>query len=288
LTLLEAIQLFDEFTLEGILAVYVQPNPKDPAFDELTDQFERVLETGHSICLAPDPAPGFRYAYELNIITLDASPRGACPKTTANNRCGIYEKRPTICHTAPVCPTVSMPRNQFDIVTHIKRHHPCDWSTNAPLLISNGKIVNEDVAKNYRKFRSDQRHNGVIIENTFEESELTNYAHLALTSPGQLQHIPIDINTIMLTIYQLRRTAAQKASNQRTESEKFWLDVAMPSPENYFRTQQALMKKLVITYSANPQLQPDDDPSVMIRALNYLVMLNGLVDIAKNTPLDVG
>ncbi len=155
----EAAQFADTFVLQLMMRIYSLPRslidydsplPREAASAEFYES-KRLLgffaaASWHAKVRRGDRVVDYVQYLSLSVLPLDSGSR-ACP-ALAGDRCGIYARRPLACRSVPLHysrPEASGTRD-LDAFTATQGYR-CDTSGQAPLVLAQGKIVDEVLRK---------------------------------------------------------------------------------------------------------------------------------------------
>lgn len=222
LSIREMFSLIDEFVVEASLLCRPTSIPssmraKTAGFhaDLAVMTSARAMELGGVVI--GSSGTGFKSDMQL-VLTLSAnvvrhSHVARCPALLGDNRCGIYEKRPSVCRYVPGQHLLHADQQHKALAVFKSMHtNDCDWSDDAPVLVSGGRIVQPAMLEGFAQAEADETADGELLRRLLTEDPMawgegweTSMSEMLDEAKQSVEAVvPVAIFTLFLT--SLRRS----------------------------------------------------------------------------------
>ena len=159
----EALRLSDVFRLAAQISAWPTSNdfrlPKGTDID-MRKGFLQLRDNAIALGGLRFETDGVPLVATLCANVLDP-PKEHCPALADDGRCRIYERRPDMCRAVPF-------NHELDArlamrVFRQQHQHDCDWSSNAPVVMCNGQIVDPQYVADRAAASEGQRRDSELL-----------------------------------------------------------------------------------------------------------------------------
>lgn len=162
----EALSLVDDFPmLASLVSVPYGVTLRGRHAENAAMTRERSESLGGYVSGGYDGAGNYRnFVTTLSASALYPESLRRCPALQGDGKCGIYDRRPSVCRYVPAQHLFHREKQNRAIEIFYSYHaEDCDWSSAAPVVLDRGRIIDTVMASALDKAEEDDRRDGQLL-----------------------------------------------------------------------------------------------------------------------------